>query len=94
MRTEALELIRGLIERVELHPNADGFRIELIGEIANMVTLSTGTAGSVGSELRWASVKVVAGAGNQRYLQVLQVRVPIVPLSRRGDSGSRHFRPV
>ena len=63
MRTEALELIRGLIDRVELHPNADGFRIELIGEIANMVTLSTGTAESVGSELRRASVKVVAGEG-------------------------------
>ena len=63
MRTEALELIRGLIERVELHPNTDGFRIELIGEIPNMATLSTGTAESVGSELRRASVKVVAGEG-------------------------------
>jgi site-specific DNA recombinase len=62
MRTEALELIRGLIERVELHPNADGFRIELIGEIANMMTLSAG-AESVGSELERASVKVVAGEG-------------------------------
>jgi len=46
------------------NPNTDGFRIELIGEIANMATLSTGTAESVGSELRRASVKVVAGARN------------------------------
>ena len=45
------------------NPNTDGFRIELIGEIANMATLSTGTAESVGSELRRASVKVVAGEG-------------------------------
>ena len=44
---EAPELIRGPIERVELHSAADGFRIELIGEIANMVTLSTGT-GEIG----------------------------------------------
>ena len=59
LRAEAFNLIRGLIERVELHPAADGFRIELAGEIANMVTLSAG-AESVGSK---ASVKVVAGIG-------------------------------
>ena len=62
LRSTALELIRGLIERVELHPDESGFRIELIGEIANMVALSAG-AESVGSELRQASVKVVAGEG-------------------------------
>jgi hypothetical protein len=42
LRAEALELIRGLIERVELHPAEDGFRIELVGEIASMVALSAG----------------------------------------------------
>lgn len=39
---EALELIRGLIERVEFYRAEDGFQIELIGEIANMVKLSAG----------------------------------------------------
>src|SRR5712691_12479863 len=68
LQTEALELIRGLIERVELHPAEEGFRIELVGEIANMITLSAG-AESVGSGPNRASVKVVAGIGNQRYLQ-------------------------
>jgi site-specific DNA recombinase len=62
LSAEALELIRGLIERVELHPAEDGFRIELVGEIANMVTLSAG-AESVTSAMERASVKVVAGAG-------------------------------
>ena len=62
LRTEALELIRGLIERVELHPAAEGFRIELVGEIANMVVLSAG-AESIGAEPNRASVKVVAGTG-------------------------------
>ena len=62
LRTEALELIRGLIERVELHPAEKGFRIELVGEIANMITLSAG-AESVGSGPNRASVKVVAGIG-------------------------------
>jgi len=65
LRGEALEIIRTLIERVELHPAEDGFRIELIGEIANMVTLSAGTE-SVGSAVARASVKVVAGARNHR----------------------------
>src|SRR5213080_709746 len=56
LRAEALELIRGLIERVELHPAEDGFRIELVGEIASMVTLSAG-AESVTSQMDRASVK-------------------------------------
>jgi len=63
LQTEALELIRGLIERVELHPAEEGFRIELVGEIANMITLSAG-AESVGSGPNRASVKVVAGTRN------------------------------
>jgi site-specific DNA recombinase len=62
LRGEALELIRGLIERVELHATEDGFRIELIGEIANMVKLSAG-AESFGTDAERASVKVVAGIG-------------------------------
>jgi site-specific DNA recombinase len=62
LRGEALEIVRSLIERVELHPAENGFRIELIGEIANMLTLSAG-AESVGSEITRASVKVVAGEG-------------------------------
>ena len=77
LQTEALELIRGLIERVELHPAEEGFRIELVGEIANMITLSAG-AESVGSGPNRASVKVVAGTGNQRYLQALRARIPIM----------------
>jgi site-specific DNA recombinase len=61
-RTEALELIRSLIDCVELHPAGKGFRIELVGEIANMIKLSTG-AESLGSDVARASVKVVAGVG-------------------------------
>jgi site-specific DNA recombinase len=61
-RTEALELIRSLIDCVELHPAEGRFRIELIGEIANMIKLSAG-AESLGSDVERASVKVVAGVG-------------------------------
>ena len=62
LHTEALGLIRGLIERVEVHPAEGGFHIELTGEIASMMTLSAG-AESVRSDLARASVKVVAGRG-------------------------------
>ena len=68
-RTEALEILRGLVERVVLHPVEKGFEIELIGEIAAMVDLGAQnkTAGPKGSAVPDAyrrSVKVVAGARN------------------------------
>ncbi len=88
LQTEALELIRGLIERVELHPAEQGFRIELVGEIANMITLSAG-AESVGSGPNRASVKVVAGTGNQRYLQTLRARIPTLPRPPTARAGIR-----
>lgn len=54
LRGEALDIIRSLIERVELHPAEDGFRIELVGEIANMMKLSAG-AESFKSDVEKAS---------------------------------------
>src|SRR5262249_18046840 len=62
MRAEALELTRKLIKRVEVHPAEQGFRIDLVGEIANMGQLSAG-AESLRSEAERSSVKVVAGIG-------------------------------
>jgi len=43
-RTEALEVIRSLIERIVLHPVKNGYDIELVGEIANMVALANGVS--------------------------------------------------
>ena len=59
---EALEILRGLIERVNVRGTSAGFEIELIGEIANMVRLSAGR-GSQKTEQYQCSVKVVAGGG-------------------------------
>ena len=42
-KTEALEILRSLIERVVLHPADKGFEIELIGEIAAVIDLSWGS---------------------------------------------------
>jgi hypothetical protein len=54
-----------------LLPIDDGFEIELTGAIAQMVALSldqTNTKKAAFDEKTACSVKVVAGARNQRYL--------------------------
>jgi hypothetical protein len=39
LRDEALGILRGLIERVEIHPGEDGLQVEIVGEIVKMVEL-------------------------------------------------------
>ncbi len=65
----ALDAVRSLIERVVLTPleTGKGFEIELVGEIAAMITLGAGmpqpTRSGVGPDLFARSIKVVAGIG-------------------------------
>jgi hypothetical protein len=63
-RDEALEIVRGLIERVAVTPSATdrSFSVELVGDIANMVALLPGTEAIKREPFR-SSVKVVAGEG-------------------------------
>jgi hypothetical protein len=69
---EALDVVRGLIERVVLHPGEDGqrgFEIELVGDIAAMVGLGSADQGNArrtadDQDMFRRSVKVVAGARN------------------------------
>ena len=63
-RDEALQILRGLIERVVVSPskNDRSFEIELVGEIANMVALLPGAETAEREPYR-SSVKVVAGEG-------------------------------
>ena len=86
---EALEMVRGLVARVEVLPPAaagEAPEIVLTGEIAAMVGLGLGqaptrpgagaTPGAVagaGSDLFTSSVKVVAGTCNLRQLTLLPV---------------------
>ena len=62
---EARELIRGLVDRITLHPDGDGQRVEVRGELAAILALSAGArAGSSGDAAGLAlQVKLVAGAG-------------------------------
>ena len=61
-RAQAIEILRGLIERVSLSPADGGFEIELVGEIARMIALPEGSGR--GELMAYeSSVKVVAGVG-------------------------------
>ena len=67
---EALEIVRTLIERIEVHPMTDGgMEIEVVGELAAMVRLGMGEPAergavtAAGRDLFARSVKVVAGTG-------------------------------
>ena len=60
---EAWEILRGLIEQVSVRIAEDGFAIDLVGEIANMVRLSAEAEG-IGIEPFRSSVKVAAGKRN------------------------------
>ena len=75
----ALEILRGLIERIVLHPIEDGLEIERIGEITAMIDLGTnkkaGSKEPAVPEAYRRSVKVVAGKGNHRQLTLPAVAV-------------------
>ncbi|HSR72656.1 MAG TPA: hypothetical protein VLL72_09780 [Kiloniellales bacterium] len=67
-RDEALNILRGLIERVVMHPKEKGFEIELIGQIARIVEISLdrGATKKAVLDARTAcSVRVVTGSCNQ-----------------------------
>jgi site-specific DNA recombinase len=70
-RTEAVEIIRGLIDSIGVRRNDDDIEIELVGEITNMIEVAqtADLKGKAASEEAAtiknyrSSVKVVAGAG-------------------------------
>jgi site-specific DNA recombinase len=64
--SEALEILRGLVERVVVTPIENGgFEIELVGEIARMVALGTNDKAAREGAAFASSVKVVAGTRNR-----------------------------
>ena len=72
-RTEAVEIIRSLVDQVIFRPTVEaGLEVELVGDIAQMVRLSQNSnenspiSGAVHDEFA-RSVKVVAGARSHLY---------------------------
>ena len=68
LRDEALGLLRGLIERVVLHPAGEGQEVEIVGEIVRMVELGRDAKQAALDAEAACSVKVVAGARNHLNL--------------------------
>ena len=80
-RDEALDILRSLVECVTVRPLDNGFEVELVGEIANMVAIAAKEPRKNGKAAREgaavldqyrSSVKVVAGARYQRYLHLTE----------------------
>jgi hypothetical protein len=67
-----MQILRGMIEYVSIGPTENGLEIEIVGEIAKMVELGieTGAKQANFDERSTRSVKMVAGARNQRYLHL------------------------
>jgi site-specific DNA recombinase len=73
IRDEAIQVLRGLLESVVVTPSETGFDVEIVGEIAQMIELGMverKKKGPILNERTARSVKVVAGARNQRYLHL------------------------
>ncbi|MCH8111912.1 MAG: recombinase family protein, partial [Proteobacteria bacterium] len=85
IREEAAEILRGLIDRIEVHPRPDrGADLHLFGDLANIIALAdeTGTKKLPNTSASGSQTSVVAGA---RYLLYRNSRV----LPYRGWSSAR-----
>ena len=68
-RSEASEMLRGLIDAIVLIPEKGQLRIELRGNLAAMLTAAQKTRRSPETGDLLVPVQLVAGARNQRYLK-------------------------
>jgi site-specific DNA recombinase len=71
IRDEAIQILRGLVERIVIGPEDTGLEVEIIGEISQMVEL--GLEGgknkrAILDDKMARSVKVVASPRNHRHL--------------------------
>ena len=69
-RVEASEAIRDLIDAIVLTPDQNELRIELRGNLAAMLSAATNATRSPETGDLSLQVQMVAGACNQRYLQL------------------------
>ncbi len=69
-RTEAAEALRGLIDAIVMMPDQRELRIELKGNLAPMLGATVQSKRAPETEAFLLQVSLVAGARNQRYLQL------------------------
>jgi hypothetical protein len=80
-RDEAFTLIRSLIDEIQLMPENGELRIELRGALAGILGLAADNKkpGGLTAAGLAEQIKMVAGARNQRCLQALRARIPMLP---------------
>ncbi len=66
-RDGAITILRSLIDHVVVRPVDEGFEVQFVGEIANMISVPHGK-GAMKIDQRRIAVKRVAGARNHRQL--------------------------
>ena len=69
-RAAAREAIRALIESILLEPDGDELKITLKGDLAGMLSAARDSKRSPDTGDLMVQIKLVAGACNQRYLQL------------------------
>jgi site-specific DNA recombinase len=81
IRDEALQILRGLVERVSISPAENGLEVEIVGEIAKMVELGieNNAKRATLDETMTRSVKVVAGTRNRLDLQLQELLKTAIP---------------
>ncbi len=68
-RAKAAEILRGLIEAIELHPSPDGYEIRLRGDLAGILSLAAQSKKpATVSRDGLSQMALVAGARYQRHL--------------------------
>jgi hypothetical protein len=72
-RLQASEMFRGLIDSIVLTPEDGQLRIELRGNLAEMLTAAQKTKRSPETGDLLVPVQMLAGVCNQRYLQLWNV---------------------
>jgi site-specific DNA recombinase len=90
MRAEAAEILRGLIEAIRLTPGEDGLEIELIGDLAALLSFAQGSKKPASGGDGLMQVTLVAGPRNPSTVHELR---QILGLTRPGTpSPSSHIR--
>jgi site-specific DNA recombinase len=79
LRPEAAEALRALIDEVRLIPEDGHLEIELVGDLAELLSLAADSKKPVTAKRDGLQVTLVAGTRNQRYLQSFRSRIPIIP---------------
>jgi site-specific DNA recombinase len=69
-RRSAMDAIRALIETILLEPDGDELKITLKGDLAGMLNAARDSKRSPDTGDLLVQIKLVAGARNQRYLQL------------------------